>query len=196
MRLFTSVAFSPDGTALATCTTSGTATFGDRRVKLWDSRSGRLLREFERPQSRGRFVAISPDGTILACSGQGKAIALWDLRTGQLLRELVGHPHPPQSAAFSADGRILVSGADYRTVKVWEVASGRLLATLVTFTYDRSAPAAEDWLAFSPENEYAGSPAVDRFLAWRVDGAFWTADRLAPRLHRPDRIESVLRPQR
>jgi WD40 repeat protein len=119
---------------------------------------------------------------------------LWDVRAGRLVRELVGHPHPPQSAAFSADGRVLVSGADYRTTKVWEVATGRLLATMVTFSESRPGSVVDDWLAYTPDGFYEGSPDIDRYLAWRVGDDLRASDSLGPRLHRPDRLEAALKP--
>ena len=125
-----------------TCSGSESSLFGDRLVRVWDAHTGALLREFSRPQNRGRFVTLRTDGATLATSGLGKAIALWDVKTGRLIREFTGHAHPPQSAAFSADGRLLVSGADYRTTKVWEVSTGRLLATLVTFSESGSGKGA------------------------------------------------------
>jgi WD40 repeat protein len=189
---FTSVALSADGGTLLTCNSS--PDYGDRQVRVWETRTGELRREFSRPQSAGRFVALSPDGNTLATSGVGKSIALWDVKTGRLVRELVGHPHPPQSAAFSADGRLLVSGADYRTTKVWDVATGRLLATMVTFSESRPGLAADDWLAYTPEGFYEGSPGIDRYLAWRVGDALLAADSLSPPLHRPDRLAVALKP--
>jgi WD40 repeat protein len=190
----TSVALSPDGGTLVTCSGSLSAEYGDRQVRVWDTHSGRLQLEFSRPQSAGRFVALSPDGTTVATSGLGKAIALWDVKTGRLVRELVGHPHPPQSAVFSADGRLLVSGADYRMTKVWEIATGRLLATMVTFSEGRPGLAADDWLAYTPDGFYEGSPGIDRYLAWRVGADLQAPDSLGSRFHHPDRLAAALSP--
>jgi WD40 repeat protein len=192
-RLITSVALSADGGTLVTCSGSESPEYGDRQVRVWDSRSGELRREFSRPQSRGRFVALSSDGTVLATNGTGKSIALWEVKTGRLLGELVGHPHAPQSAAFSADGRLLVSGADYRTTMVWEVATRRLLTTLVTFSEGHPGKATDDWLAYSPDGFYDGSSDVGRYLVWWLGGALRTPDTLGPQLHRPDRLASALK---
>jgi WD40 repeat protein len=189
----TSVALSSDGGTLVTCSGSESPVFGDRQVRVWGTPTGRLHREFSRPQSAGRFVALSPDGTTLATNGMGKSIALWDVKTGRLVRELRGHPHPPQSAAFSADGRLLVSGADYRTTKVWEVATGRLLVTMVTFAQSRPGLAVDDWLATTADGFYDGSPGIDRYLTWRVGDELQSADSLGPRLHRPDRLAAALK---
>jgi WD40 repeat protein len=190
-RYVTSAALSRDGRTLATCSARVDPSFGDQVVRVWDARTGELIRELSSSQTRGRFVLLSPDGTTLATNGLGKSIALWDLRTGELLRKLEGHDHPPQSAAFSADGRLLVSGGDFRTTKVWEVASGRLLATLVTFAESRPGTT-DDWLAYRPDGFYEGSPDVDRFLAWRVGDELKKPDSLGSQLHRPDRVESAL----
>jgi WD40 repeat protein len=191
-RTITSVALSADGGTLVTCSGSESPVFGDRQVRVWDTHTGTLHREFSRPQSAGRFVALSPDGTTLATNGLGKAIALWDVKTGRLVRELRGHPHPPQSAVFSADGRLLVSGADYRTTKVWEVATGRLLVTMVTFAESQPGLAADDWLATTADGFYDGSPGIDRYITWRVGDELQSAASLGPRLHRPDRLAAAL----
>src|SRR5204862_3810006 len=108
------------------------------------------------------------------------------IRTGEILRKLEGHAHPPQSVAFSADGKLLISGGDFRTTIVWEVASGRRLATLVTFSESRPGTATDDWLASTPDGFYAGSPGVDRFLAWHVGDDLQTPAALGPQLHRPE----------
>jgi WD40 repeat protein len=191
-----SVALSPDGGALVTCSGSISPDYGDRQIRVWDTQTGALRREFSRPQSAGRFVALSPDGATVATNGLGKAIALWDVKTGRLVRELVGHPHPPQSAVFSADGRLLVSGADYRTVKVWEVATGRLLATFVTFSESRPGTAQDDWLATTADGSYDGSPGVERFLRWRIGDELQTPEVLGPQLHHPERLAAALKPPR
>jgi tRNA A-37 threonylcarbamoyl transferase component Bud32 len=53
-----SVAFSPDGTRLATAS-------GDKTARLWDARTGQPLRKFQGHTSAVWSVAFSPDGTQL-----------------------------------------------------------------------------------------------------------------------------------
>src|SRR5262249_31663191 len=135
--------------------------------------------------------ALSPDGSILATGG--KSIKLWDVRTGKLLRELIGHLKKTQSIVFSADGRLLVAGGSYGTTNAWEGATGRHLVTPRTFPESRNGTVAGDWLAYHPDGFYAGSPGVERYLAWRVGNELKTADALGPQLHRPERVESALK---
>ncbi len=188
-RLITSVSFSADGGTLATCAATVGNTFGEP-VRLWDTRTGKLRRGFADQEGRGRPMALSPDGTVLATGG--KTIKLWDARTGKKLRELAGYLKKTQSIAFSADGRLLFSGGSYGTTNAWEVATGRHLVTLFAFPRGDDA-AADDWLAYHPDGYYDGSPGVERYLAWRVGDELLTPDSLGPELHRPDRIEAALK---
>ncbi|MBL0213109.1 MAG: protein kinase [Myxococcales bacterium] len=66
----TNVRFRPDGAIVATV--------GDRRVRLWDPVSGRLLTELELPAILTQ-LAWSPDGTHLAIAGGSGTIWVWDL---------------------------------------------------------------------------------------------------------------------
>jgi WD40 repeat protein len=185
----TLIALSPDGRTVATCCTS--PGYGERPVKLWDTHTGRLQRTLSRSQSAGQVLAFSPDGSMLASSGRGKAIALWDVRTGKLVRELRGHIHPAHSVAFAPDKRTLVTGNDYRTLMHWDVGSGKLRGTLMTFPAGQGGGAADDWAAFTPEGYYDGSSGADRILAWQTDTGLRTAERL--KLRRPDRLKESIR---
>jgi WD40 repeat protein len=189
-RLFTSVALSQDGATLAACTATMGNTYNEP-VRLWDARSGELKKEITTEAHSARPIALSPDGSVLATGG--KSIILWDVRTGKKLRELFGYLKKTQAITFSADGRLLVSGGSYGTTNAWEVATGRHLVTLFTFSEGRKDAGADDWLAYTPERFYNGSPGVERYLAWRVGDDLQTPASLGRQFHRPDRIESALK---
>jgi len=68
----TSVAFSPDGKTIA----SGS---GDKTVKLWDVKTGKLMQTLRGHTSDVTSVAFSPDGKTLASGSWDKTVKLWDL---------------------------------------------------------------------------------------------------------------------
>ena len=118
-----SVAFSPDGRILA----SGGF---DKVIKLWDVKTGTLLKTLKGHGDFVLSVTFSPDGKTLASSSYDKSIKLWEVESGQVLQTLRGHQDAVTSVNFRPDGQIMVSGSFDRTVKLWEVNSGRLLSTL------------------------------------------------------------------
>jgi WD40 repeat protein len=115
------VAFSPDGTRLATAESwEGARLYAveSREVaRVWDAATGRQLLKLEVPD--GRAVAFSPDGTRLATVGHGSP-RIWDAASGNQLPK-VRHGSA-QAVAFSPDGTRLATGGSDGSVRVWRVA--------------------------------------------------------------------------
>jgi len=88
-----SVAFDPQGESLA----SGSR---DCTVKLWEARSGKLLRTLEGHQSAVWSVAFDRQGETLASGSDDETVKLWEVGSGKLLRTLEGHQRTVRSVAF------------------------------------------------------------------------------------------------
>jgi len=114
------MAFSPDGTVLAT-------SCGDGTLWLWDTATGRDVAT-RHATSSARFgapgVAFSPDGGLLATAGGDGTVRLWDPATGRP----VGAPIQTDvqygviAVAFSPDSKLLASGGANGAVRLWRVA--------------------------------------------------------------------------
>ncbi len=112
-----SVAYSPDGRLLA-------AGSGDKTVRLFDARSGVLLRTLQGHTANVLSVAFSPDSKTLASCGDDNALRLWESVTGRQIGPAMTGRY---AVAFSPDGRtIAASNADSdHTVRIWDVSTHR-----------------------------------------------------------------------
>ena len=123
LAVVNSVAFSPDGTTLA-------STSLDATVRLWDVATGQLKSTLQEYTGSIELVSFSPDGATLAIASEDHAVRLWDAATGQLKSTLKGHKSYVNSMSFSSDGSILASASWDGTVRLWNVASGQLKNTI------------------------------------------------------------------
>lgn len=151
-----SVAFSPDGTTLATASS-------DYTIKLWDVRTGICLKTLLGHSRWLRAVAFSPNGALLVSGSGDYTVKLWDVRTGICLKTLRGHIGWIWAVAFSPDGRTVASASEDKTVRLWDVHTGEVLNT---FEGHKS------WVqsvAFNPDGQTLASGSCDRMVRlWDV----------------------------
>lgn len=111
--------WSPSGDTLAAGSDRG------MRLLTWDITSG------SRPHYLDNWgavyqVAWSPDGRLLASSGQGSSVNVWDSKTRKQLLQLTHKGAGISGFDWAPDGTALASEWG-GTVKVWQIPDGRLL---------------------------------------------------------------------
>jgi WD40 repeat protein len=147
-----SVAFSPDGKAVAT---GGL----DYALRLWETASGKELGSFPSGEMAQIFcVAFSSDGKTLALGNNRGRVRLFDRATAQQFHELQGHEGPVQSLAFSPDGKAIASASWDKTVRLWEVATGNEVRKLEGHKEQVHA------VAFSPDGKLLASGSADKAI--------------------------------
>ena len=146
-----SVAFSPDGSTLA----SGS---DDNTIRLWNAVTGEHKATLEGHWGNAYSVAFSPDGSTLASGSDDNTIRLWYAVTGERKATLEGHWDYVRSVAFSPDGSTLASGSDDNTIRLWNAVTGEHKATLEGHWGNAYS------VAFSPDGSTLASGSDDNTI--------------------------------
>jgi dipeptidyl aminopeptidase/acylaminoacyl peptidase len=161
-------AFSPDGTLLAVHGGYGS-------LRLWDTRTGKLVRQFPRAATSGagahKFVTFSPDGTLLATGGHCcTTLDVWSVATGKRVCAIPSKTNF-QGAALAPGGESVVcSETDGRPYLY------HLIAEKVIHRFDPPAEHGYD-LRFTPDGKRLAiiGPTTDRDPGVRQQSIFLLA---------------------
>ncbi len=108
-----SLAFSPDGTRIAT----GGA---DGAVRIFAVETGKVLASASGQGMEVLTLSFSPDGSRLASAGIDRMVRIWDAASLDPLAAFAGHAGHIGCVDWDADGHRLVSCSGDSTVRVWE----------------------------------------------------------------------------
>ena len=89
---------------------------------------------------------------------------------------------------------MLLAGTDDGSVHFWHTSTARLALTLRLFPPKNPRDLPVDWIAYTPEGYYVGSPKVSPFIRWRVGEKLFRGQAFARRYNRPEMIRKALRP--
>ena len=116
--------FLPNGEQFATAGSDGTG-------RIWDTRTGRLIRTFPDLGDVQR-LGISSDGELIAFASMDKGVTLWRISDGKPLRAIQGYTGRASAVSFSPKAhQLLVGTADAPyALYMFDFESGNLIQTL------------------------------------------------------------------
>lgn len=167
----TGVAFSRDGSLLATSATAKDKV-SNNGITVWEiseaSSSGIIKPKMKFQTTQGHegsvlTVAINPtDSEIIASGGEDGKINLWNA-SGQLIKTLNENSDAITKLAFSDDGLFLASSSSDGTIKIW-TSQGDLIS--VVKRHERAVSSVE----FEPgSNQLLASSSLDNnVLLWKL----------------------------
>jgi WD40 repeat protein len=147
-RWLVAVAFSADGTTLATAGVDGL-------VRRWSLRTHAQLGRPLRTTSQPAAFAFSRDGHELAVAGSSNAVWLLDVKGRRPLVRLRGRTGAV-ALAFSPDGRTLATGGADAAVHLWDVGRRTELSAPL-----HGHTGAVSSVAFSPDGRTLASASTD-----------------------------------
>lgn len=154
--IVTSVAFSPNGTILASAGMDGA-------IHILNTKQYTEIKSFAAHTEEITKLEFSPDGTLLASASKDGTIRLWDTIKYQVVGQpLRGQEGAITSLAFSPDGNVLSSGSDDLSVILWDAKSQTL-----TDSQMKGSDKITD-VAFSPNGETLAAAAGNKIITWKT----------------------------
>lgn len=149
-----SIAFSPDGSTIAT-------TGPDGLLKLWTLEGSPPSRTIQ-TDAYLYSLAISPNGRHLLAGGSAGA-TLWDLDAGPLIGRLPDHGKAV-ATAISPDGRWALTSGEDHALFLWDLETGEQVRRLDGHTAEVRCA------AFSPDGRTVASCGYDQLaMIWDVE---------------------------
>ena len=163
------LALSPDGKTLAAAT-GAPGQAGE--VRIFDSRSGRVLATPFRGDDTVLAIGFSPDGKVLAFGGVDGKLRLFETGKWTALLEVGAHSDWLTALSWRRDGKQIATASRDKTAKVHDVTTGKRVSTF------SGHPEAVRAITFHPNGgELLSTGDHGHLFLWRSEDGKKVADR-------------------
>lgn len=149
--MVTGAAYSPDGKLLYSAGY-------DKRIKVWETATGRFVEELGSLDAPVKSMAISNDGSLIGAGGFEKAGRIWNVRHSERPIDLVGHGELLHAIAFSPTSRVAATSDDTFEIRFWNSDNGKPLNMIADLIPVIS-------LAYSPDGRLLATVNQDGIVA-------------------------------
>jgi len=133
--------------------------------RIWDARTGDLLRTLPAHHAEVTAVAISPDDKLMLTGDRSGQCRLWDAQTGEEKWRSHAHSRAITAACFLGDGKRALTASIDNTVAQWDLATGEELSSAI-LNHTEAVVA----MAVSADGRYALTACADRRIdLWDVE---------------------------
>jgi WD40 repeat protein len=138
----TALAFSPNGTVLATGSGSPSRS---GELKFWRVADGSLLLEVEDAHSDTIVgVEFSPDGRYVATASTDRFSKVFEVSDGGLVAAFEGHTSHVLDVSWRADGLVLATAGADKVIKLWDFEEKRQIKTIDGYNQEITSVAFAD----------------------------------------------------
>lgn len=108
------LAAAPKGSIFAAALDSGV-------IRIYDAKSGKVVKELTDHPQPVYALAWSPDGRYFASGDESARIFVWDTTRWKIVRQYRQHQRGIQNLDFNNDGNIIVSTGKDDNIKIWDI---------------------------------------------------------------------------
>lgn len=151
------VAFSPDGTMLASADSAAT-------IWLWEPFHGQVLRQLKGHVGEVNHLAFTADGSQLLSGGSDGRLILWDVASGENVLHATGDYAYTSRVRLSPTQKQVAAILGGRSITVWDTAQGKRLGSM------EQLPSQATSITYPTNNGHLASGHEDgRILFWNTE---------------------------
>ncbi|KAI9849302.1 MAG: TOR complex subunit lst8 [Sclerophora amabilis] len=174
----TGVGFHCEGKWMVTSSEDGT-------VKIWDTRSGSIQRNYSHGVQVTDVVIHPNQGELISCD-RGGNVRIWDLGENKCTHQLIPEDNVAvSSVTVASDGTMLCAGNNNGNVYVWRMIQNRDITSLVPVTKFQAHHQYITRVLLSPDVRHLATCSADH------TARIWSVDPDAPSNPAPDLAPST-----